>query len=120
MCSSLLSNINSEELSNENVLTNRPNCIHVLVEDEDDARFWYDLLHSVLNVLIKPECLKLKNQHKQTIKANSINPSEIKNLLNHYQSCCRNCEETLRDNFLYKEKSSLMQVTMNKIRQELC
>ena len=48
MNSSLLSNINSEELTNENLLTNRPNCVHVLVEDEDDARFWNDLLHSVL------------------------------------------------------------------------
>ena len=79
----------------------------------------HDLFDYILNVLIKPECLKLKNQHKQTIMANSINPSERKNLLHHYQSCCRDCEETLRDNFLYKGKSSLLRVTMDKIRQEL-
>ena len=80
----------------------------------------HDLFEYILNVLIKPECLKLKNQHKQTIKAHSINPLEIENLLNHYQSCCRDCEETLRDNFMYKEKSSLMQTITDKIRKELC
>lgn len=44
MCSSLLSNQNSEEFEKENLLTNRPNCVHVIVEDEDDCRFWNDLL----------------------------------------------------------------------------
>ncbi len=44
MCSSLLSNVNSEEFEKENLLTNRPNRIHVVVEDEADCRFWNDLL----------------------------------------------------------------------------
>lgn len=44
MCSSLLSNQNSEEFEKENLLTNRPNLVHVIVEDEGDCRFWNDLL----------------------------------------------------------------------------
>lgn len=44
MDSSLLENINSEEFANENLLTGRPNQVHVLVEDEEDVRFWRDLL----------------------------------------------------------------------------
>lgn len=44
MCSSLLSNVNSEEFEKENLLTNRPNLVHVIVEDEGDCRFWNDLL----------------------------------------------------------------------------
>lgn len=44
MCSSLILNANSEEYEKENLLTNRPNRIHVVVEDETDCRFWKDLL----------------------------------------------------------------------------
>lgn len=44
MCSSLLENYNSEEFTNENLLTGRLNQVHVLVEDEADVRFWRDLL----------------------------------------------------------------------------
>ena len=44
MCSSLLSNQNSEEFEKENLLTNRLNLVHVIVEDEGDCRFWNDLL----------------------------------------------------------------------------
>ena len=44
MNSSLLENYNSEEFTNENLLTGRPNRVHVLVEDEEDVRFWRDLL----------------------------------------------------------------------------
>ena len=48
MCSSLLSNVNSEEFEKENLLTNRPNRVHVIVEDEADCRFWNDLLRFAL------------------------------------------------------------------------
>ena len=41
---SLLENYNSEEFTNENLLTGRLNQVHVLVEDEGDIRFWRDLL----------------------------------------------------------------------------
>lgn len=44
MGSSLLDNINSEEFADENLLTGRPNQVHVWVEDEDDCRFWNDIL----------------------------------------------------------------------------
>ena len=42
--STLLSNINSEEFEKENILNNRPGCVHILVEDYDDELFWKDLI----------------------------------------------------------------------------
>ncbi len=44
MASSLLSNTNSQQQYQANLLTNRPNLIKVIVEDEEDIVVWYKIL----------------------------------------------------------------------------
>lgn len=44
MASSLLSNTNSQQQYQANRLTNRPNLIKVIVEDEDDVVLWHKIL----------------------------------------------------------------------------
>lgn len=44
MSSSLLSNSNSQQQYQANILTNRPNLVKVLVEDEEDVVVWHKIL----------------------------------------------------------------------------
>ena len=80
----------------------------------------HDLFDYILNVLIKPECDKLKSEHKRNLIVNCAHAQERDNLLNHYKSCCRDYRQSLRDNFMYKEKCPLMHKITDKIRRELC
>ena len=80
----------------------------------------HDLFDYILNVLIKPECDKLKSEHRRNLIVNCAHAQERDNLLNHYKSCCRDHRQSLRDNFMYKEKCPLMHEITDKIRRELC
>ena len=77
------------------------------------------LFSFILNVLIKPLCNKLRNEHIDRIKQNCPDKTQYDNLINHYDKSCRDCEESLLDNFGYKKVHPFVANITNRVREAL-
>ena len=77
------------------------------------------LFSFILNVLIKPLCNRLRNEHIDRIKQGCEDKSQYDNLINHYNKNCRDCEESLLDNFGYKTHHPLVPNIVNRIRKAI-
>ena len=78
------------------------------------------LFSFVLNVLINPLCIKLRNDHIDRIKKSCQDKTQIDNLINHYfKKSCRDCEESLLDNFGYKTLHPFVPNIVNKVRDAI-
>lgn len=77
------------------------------------------LFSFVLNVLIRPLCNKLRKEHIDRIKRSRSDTTQYDNLINHYNKNCRDCEESLLDNFGYKTFHPFVPIIVNKIKKAL-
>lgn len=65
MAHTLLENVNGEYYRNQSILTGKPNRIKVIVEDEADVAFWFDILN-----FVKPDSAlsERSNRHRKFIE----------------------------------------------------
>jgi len=85
---------------------------------EDDAYLYvrgHDLFDQILNSVLVPLIIELRNQHRETIKASNMGDEVCKNTLREYQGKVKPVNTQLSKNFRYKNNTLIY----NKIRADV-
>jgi hypothetical protein len=85
---------------------------------EDDAYLYvrgHELFDQILNSVLVPLIIELRNQHRDTIKASNLGNEVCKNTLREYQGKVKPVKPLLSKNFRYKHNTLIY----NKIRADV-
>jgi hypothetical protein len=75
---------------------------------EDDAYLYlrgHELFDQILNSVLVPLIIELRNQHRETIKASNLGDEVCKNTLREYQGKVKPVKPLLSKNFRYKHNT---------------
>ena len=114
MAHTLLENVNGEYYRNQSILTGKPNRIKVIVEDEADVAFWFDILNFVKpdkDFSVSPYSYAIPENTEaislETGKEHILSKARANELNAYYIGCIDSDYDYLLQN--YREDGKLMQ-----------